>query len=175
MHWSLSSFRAAGIKDRPSKAIFGCWLLKKINLYELSNIFTNAKTCRASTMKKRTMDVKQRLQLRQSSRKKIGTSKVLSLVQSSLSLPSFPPNIEPHHVYLHPPRMMSNTQFIGSLSLSLSTFLCTSYLWHLIIWITLTHKGHYMGFLWIIDMWNVNKKYRPHPFQPITFSINHIL
>lgn len=24
-------------------------------------------------------------------------------------------------------------------------------------------------------MWNVNNKYRPHPFQPIIFSINHIL
>ena len=29
VHWSLSSFRAAGIKDRPSKAIFGCWLRRR--------------------------------------------------------------------------------------------------------------------------------------------------
>ncbi len=97
----------------PSKAIFGCWLRRTTHMN--SSISPQMLRLAPTPEKKKTTTAKKN-RLHFVSRKG-GTSKVLSLVQSSLSLPSFPPNIEPHHVALHRPRMISNARFIDSPSL----------------------------------------------------------
>lgn len=162
MHWSLSSFRAAGIKDRPSKAIFGCWLRRR-STYMNSAIssqmlrlavpppwkkYHGCKTTPSTSPVVSTWS-------RNIQSTELGTIQFVSAFFSTKyrTTSCLPPSTSNDVKY---------TIHRKSLSLSLD-FLCTSYLWHLIIWITLTQSGHYVDFLWI------------YITITCTVTINHIL